>query len=255
MTGYTPEQMPVVSGLARGFATFDHWFCEVPSQTFTNRSFFHAGDGVGVRRQHHPAGVLPASQHRGDDLRPAGGARADLAGLLRPAGARVVHRADPRRPAQGPLRARTSSRRPVPGGCRQRAPARLTRSSSRACCTAITTCTRPRTPCSPAWPVDLPSSLLGGEALLARVYDAVRSSSSATGSNVYNTPAHDQLRRARRHLRPRPAAPGPVPGPVRSRRPVRVHLRPLRHPGPGDRHLAVDPGKDRSSTTSTATPR
>jgi phospholipase C len=42
MTGYTPEQMPVISALARGFATFDHWFCEVPSQTFTNRSFFHA---------------------------------------------------------------------------------------------------------------------------------------------------------------------------------------------------------------------
>ena len=38
MTGYTPEQMPVLSTLARGFATFDHWFCEVPSQTFANRS-------------------------------------------------------------------------------------------------------------------------------------------------------------------------------------------------------------------------
>ena len=27
MTGYTPEQLPVTSALARGFATFDHWFC------------------------------------------------------------------------------------------------------------------------------------------------------------------------------------------------------------------------------------
>src|SRR6185369_5355312 len=26
MTGYTPAQMPVLSALARGFATFDHWF-------------------------------------------------------------------------------------------------------------------------------------------------------------------------------------------------------------------------------------
>lgn len=34
MTGHSPEQVPVVSALARGFATFDHWFCEVPSQTF-----------------------------------------------------------------------------------------------------------------------------------------------------------------------------------------------------------------------------
>jgi phospholipase C len=37
MTGYTPEQMPVLPDLARGFATFDHWFREVPSQTFTDR--------------------------------------------------------------------------------------------------------------------------------------------------------------------------------------------------------------------------
>jgi phospholipase C len=42
MTGYAPEQMPVLSALARGFATYDHWFAEVPWQTFTNRSFFHA---------------------------------------------------------------------------------------------------------------------------------------------------------------------------------------------------------------------
>lgn len=47
MTGYTPEQMPVMSAIARGFATFDHWFCDVPSCTFPNRSFFHAGTSSG----------------------------------------------------------------------------------------------------------------------------------------------------------------------------------------------------------------
>ncbi|WP_313904959.1 alkaline phosphatase family protein, partial [Streptomyces sp. IB201691-2A2] len=47
MAGYTPEQMPVISSLAKGFATFDHWFCDVPSQTFTNRSFFHAASASG----------------------------------------------------------------------------------------------------------------------------------------------------------------------------------------------------------------
>src|SRR6202012_6001079 len=47
MTGYTPAQMPVTSTLGRGFATFDNWFCEVPSQTFTNRSFFHAATASG----------------------------------------------------------------------------------------------------------------------------------------------------------------------------------------------------------------
>ena len=34
---------------------------------------------------------------------------------------------------------------------------------------------------------DPPSSLIGGEELLARIYDAIRSSSSATGSNHLNT--------------------------------------------------------------------
>ncbi len=32
MTGYTPEQLPVLSGIARDFGVFDHWFAEVPSQ-------------------------------------------------------------------------------------------------------------------------------------------------------------------------------------------------------------------------------
>ena len=48
MQGYTPEQMPVLSTIAKGFATFDHWFAEVPSQTFTNRSFFHAATASGL---------------------------------------------------------------------------------------------------------------------------------------------------------------------------------------------------------------
>ena len=45
---YTPEQVPVISTIAKGFATFDHWFCEVPSQTFTNRSFYHAASASGL---------------------------------------------------------------------------------------------------------------------------------------------------------------------------------------------------------------
>jgi phospholipase C len=47
MTGFTPEQIPVLSALARGFGVFDHWFCEVPSQTFTNRSFWTAATSSG----------------------------------------------------------------------------------------------------------------------------------------------------------------------------------------------------------------
>lgn len=42
MQCYTPEQVPVLNGLAREFGVFDHWFSEVPSQTFMNRSFWLA---------------------------------------------------------------------------------------------------------------------------------------------------------------------------------------------------------------------
>ncbi|MBO0837350.1 MAG: hypothetical protein J2P28_17845, partial [Actinobacteria bacterium] len=59
MTGYSPAQMPVVSALARGFATFDHWFCEVPSQTFANRSFLHAASSSGYVNNTSPIDSFP----------------------------------------------------------------------------------------------------------------------------------------------------------------------------------------------------
>jgi phospholipase C len=48
MTGCTPEQLPVLNGIARDFGVFDHWFCEVPSQTFMNRSFWTAATSSGL---------------------------------------------------------------------------------------------------------------------------------------------------------------------------------------------------------------
>jgi phospholipase C len=48
MQGHTPDQVPVLSTLARGFAVFDHWFSEVPSQTFPNRSFWTAATSSGL---------------------------------------------------------------------------------------------------------------------------------------------------------------------------------------------------------------
>ena len=47
MTGFTPKQVPVLSGLARSFGVFDHWFSEIPSQTFGNRSFWTAAQSSG----------------------------------------------------------------------------------------------------------------------------------------------------------------------------------------------------------------
>jgi phospholipase C len=45
---HPPEQLPVLSGIARDFGVFDHWFSEVPSQTFMNRSFWTAATSSGI---------------------------------------------------------------------------------------------------------------------------------------------------------------------------------------------------------------
>lgn len=47
MNCFAPDSVPVISALAQGFGVADHWFCEVPSQTFCNRSFFHAASSSG----------------------------------------------------------------------------------------------------------------------------------------------------------------------------------------------------------------
>ena len=70
MTGYTPEQLPVLSGIARDFGVFDHWFSEVPSQTFMNRSFWTAATSSGLV-VNSPVKKVVHRQRRGDDLRAA----------------------------------------------------------------------------------------------------------------------------------------------------------------------------------------
>lgn len=47
MGGFSPTMLPVLSTLASQFAVFDHWHCAVPSQTYCNRSFFHASTSHG----------------------------------------------------------------------------------------------------------------------------------------------------------------------------------------------------------------
>ena len=47
MQCFTPSQVPVLTGLAKSFAVFDHWHCSVPSQTWCNRAFWHAGTSGG----------------------------------------------------------------------------------------------------------------------------------------------------------------------------------------------------------------
>ena len=44
---FTPRMLPVLSGLARGFAVCDQWFCSVPTETLPNRAFVCAGTSQG----------------------------------------------------------------------------------------------------------------------------------------------------------------------------------------------------------------
>ena len=47
MGGFSPAMLPVLSTLAKSFGVYDHWHAAVPSQTFCNRSFFHASTSHG----------------------------------------------------------------------------------------------------------------------------------------------------------------------------------------------------------------
>ena len=47
MCCFPPQATPVLSGLARAYSVSDAWFASVPSQTYANRSFLHAADSSG----------------------------------------------------------------------------------------------------------------------------------------------------------------------------------------------------------------
>ena len=44
---FPPSALPVLSGLAAGFAVCDHWYSSVPTETFPNRAFACAGTSQG----------------------------------------------------------------------------------------------------------------------------------------------------------------------------------------------------------------
>ncbi len=186
MTGYTPEQMPVLSALARGFATFDHWFCEVPSQTFANRSFFHAASSSGYVDNLTPAASFPVHNtaetifERLDQQGLSWKVYCDPPSHLSLTGIIHAPRLWPhfatrfvttdqflQDAADGSLPAYSFIEPNLLYGHNDMHPA----------FDAL----------FPDAQIDPPSSLLGGEALLARIYDAVRSSASDSGSNAWNT--------------------------------------------------------------------
>ncbi|WP_374010802.1 alkaline phosphatase family protein [Leifsonia sp. LS-T14] len=73
MGGFSPDMLPVFSTLARQFAVYDDWHCAVPSQTFCNRSFFNAstshgyldnGGAEGARKWFDPTNDAPTIFNR-----------------------------------------------------------------------------------------------------------------------------------------------------------------------------------------------
>ena len=52
MDCFTPDMLPVLCGLAHAYAVCDHWFSSLPSATFPNRSFLHAGTSSGYADNH-----------------------------------------------------------------------------------------------------------------------------------------------------------------------------------------------------------
>jgi len=212
MTGYTPEQVPVISTIARGFATFDHWHCDVPSQTFTNRSFYHAASASGLvvnaPYEHFPL------QNDAETIFE----RLEAAGLswrvyvdpgMRISGTGLIHASRLR-----PFFATRFSKLEdfFEDAQRGRLPTYSFIEPS---------LLHAHNDYHPAMnavfggqlSADSPSSILGGEELLARIYTAVRDSSTEGGSNYTNTllmVAFDEHGGTYDHVAP-PAADPPDP--------------------------------------------
>lgn len=225
MTGYRPEQMPVVSTIARGFATFDHWFCDVPTCTFPNRSFFHAGTSSGFVINWPPADAFPG-QNRAETLFD----RLDAAGLTwkvycDPAASLsitgLIHASRLRQKfathfvstdqffedtEKGGLPTYSFIEPQVLGFAHNDMhPPSSELFEAAAVEKGIK---HPG-----VIELDLPSSLIAGEDFLARIYNAIRSSSSATGSNYLNTTllvTFDEHGGTYDHVAP-PAVPCPDP--------------------------------------------
>ena len=186
MAGYTPEQMPVLSTLARGFATFDHWFADVPSQTFTNRSFFHAASASGllVNAPYANFPVHNTAETLFDRLDAHGltwrvycdpPSRYSLTGLihaprLRESFATNFFSTDQffADAENGELPTYAFIEPQIIGHAHNDMHPAFSMQA-------------------PGLNFDPPSSLIAGEDLLARVYEAIRSASSPTGSNYLNT--------------------------------------------------------------------
>jgi phospholipase C len=199
MTGYTPEQMPVLSALARGFATFDHWFCDVPTCTFPNRSFFHAGTSSGYATNTTPPDSFPAhntAETLFERLDAAGltwkvycdpPSHYSLTGIIHASRLRDKFATNFFSTAQffedadaGRLPTYSFIEPQIIG---------FNHNDMHPPYSGLLSAVAKQRGISDTEGMhfDNPSSLIAGEELLTRIYDAIRNSSSTTGSNYLNT--------------------------------------------------------------------
>ena len=179
MDSFTPEQLPVINALAKGFAVYDTWFCSVPTQTLPNRSFFHASSSSGFVVNQGKGGYekWPLANNAPTIFNRLSDAGNDLARLLRRNSDRADDRADPRHDAGASTGTRTSTRwtsstRTSPTGHYRR-----TRSSSRAVSTTTTTTTR-RRHWRPNVPIGGWSDVRAGDLLVHDIYTAIKASAT-----------------------------------------------------------------------------
>jgi phospholipase C len=188
MTGFTPEQLPVLNGIASEFGVFDHWFSEVPSQTFMNRSFWTAATSSGIVvnspakkwfTQNNAETIFERLEQHGKTWKIYVMEPMPLSfhGIIHYArlkdrlATNVVPFAEFERDAAAGALPDFSFIEPnFISGHGDYHPA-FGRSF----------------PGLNVDPMDPPSSMLAGEAFLARIYDAYRSCASESGTNVWNT--------------------------------------------------------------------
>jgi phospholipase C len=213
MTGYTPEQLPVLSSLARDFGVFDHWFSEVPSQTFMNRSFWTAATSSGLvvnspatkwMTQNNAETIFERIESEGKTWKvyvcePMPLSFTGVIHFSRLQDRLATHFVPfaefEKDAADGTLPDFSLIEPDMASGHSDYHPA----------------FSRSMLGNNADFGFDPPSSMLGGEAFLERVYNAYRSMTSSTGSSVWNTAlliGWDEPGGTYDHV-----APGPVPPP------------------------------------------
>ena len=243
MTGYTPEQLPVLNGLARDFGVFDHWFCEVPSQTFMNRSFWTAATSSGsvvnspIRKwftKNDAETIFERLEAHGKTwkvyvMEPMPLSFTGLIHFPRLKDRLATHFVPfaefERDAAAGTLPDFSLIEPNMLAGHGDYHPAMGRSFSDRV-----------------DIEVDSPSSALSGEAFLERVFNAYRSATSETGANVWNTAlliGWDEPGGTYDHV---PPGPVPPPDPSAPARRVRIHVRTLRLPGTRRHRVALGRG-------------